>query len=120
MSVFTAPVVGWLLHCFLPSAFVIAHHHATVDALVAGCFCCQSLSTAATTPTAAATKPPPPPPPRPWLNSPSSIAKERGNSSTTTSVPTAAPTSKRLQVLSTWTYLSYLQYLKCVMLIKGI
>jgi hypothetical protein len=36
------------------------------------------------------------------------MAKERGNSSTTTSGPTAEP--KRLQVQTTWTYLTYLQY----------
>jgi hypothetical protein len=45
----------------------------------------------------------------PFSNSPSSIAEERGNSSSTTSVPMAAPTKKRLQVQMTWTYLPYLQ-----------
>jgi hypothetical protein len=38
--------------------------------------------------------------------------KERGSSSTTTSVPMAAPSCTRLQVQTTWTYLTYLQYLK--------
>ena len=33
------PFVGWLLHCCLPSNFVIACHHTTVVTLVAGCFC---------------------------------------------------------------------------------
>ena len=33
------PFVGWLLCCCLPSNFVIACHHATVIALVAGHFC---------------------------------------------------------------------------------
>jgi hypothetical protein len=89
---FTAPVVGWLLHCFLPSIFVIACHHAIVNALVAGRFRHQLSSTATTAAAAAAAKPPPPPPPPPWSNSPLSIAKERGNRSTTTSVPMAAPT----------------------------
>ncbi len=32
------PFVGWLLHCFPPSDFIIACRHATVDALVAGRF----------------------------------------------------------------------------------
>jgi hypothetical protein len=31
---FASPVVGWLLRCFPPSAFVIARHHATVNALL--------------------------------------------------------------------------------------
>jgi hypothetical protein len=90
-STFTAPVIGWLLHCFLPSTFVIARHHATVNALIAGRFCRRSSFTAATAAAAAAAKPPPPPPPPPWSNSPSSIAEERVNSSTTTSVPMEAP-----------------------------
>jgi hypothetical protein len=51
---FDSPVIGWLLHCFLPSAFVIARCHATVDAFVASCFSRQLLSTAATATTAAA------------------------------------------------------------------
>jgi hypothetical protein len=84
MSAFTAPVDGWLLRCFLPSAFVIARCHATVDALVARRFCRQSSSTAATAATTTTATP--------MVEPPSSIAKERGNSSTTTSVPTAAPT----------------------------
>jgi hypothetical protein len=54
MPAFTAPIIGWLLHCFLPSAFVIARHHATVDAFVASCFCCQSLFLATTAAAAAA------------------------------------------------------------------
>jgi hypothetical protein len=61
MPTFTAPVIGWLLRCFLPSTFVIARRHATVDALVAGCFCRQSSSTAATAAAVTAAKPPPPP-----------------------------------------------------------
>jgi hypothetical protein len=40
------------------------------------------------------------------------IEKERGSTSTTTSEPTAAPSWTRLQVQTTWTYLTYLQYLK--------
>ncbi len=51
---FTAPIIGWLLRCFLPSAFVIARRHATVNALVTGRFCRQSLSTPATAAAAAA------------------------------------------------------------------
>jgi hypothetical protein len=47
-SAFTDPAVGWLMCCFLPSAFVIAHHHATINTLVAGRFCCHSLSTTTT------------------------------------------------------------------------
>jgi hypothetical protein len=39
LPTFDAPLFGWLLHCCLPSAFVIARHHATIDALVAGSFC---------------------------------------------------------------------------------
>jgi hypothetical protein len=39
MSTFTAPIVGWLLHCFLPFTFVIARRHVTVNAL-----CCRPLS----------------------------------------------------------------------------
>jgi hypothetical protein len=38
---FASPVVGWLLHCFPPSAFVITRHHATINALAAGHFCLQ-------------------------------------------------------------------------------
>ncbi len=38
------------------------------------------------------------------------MAKGRGNSSTTTSGPMAAPTWKPLQVQTTWNYLTYLQY----------
>jgi hypothetical protein len=48
-----------LLHCFLPSTFVIARRHATVVALVAGRFRRQSSSTATTAAAAAAAKPPP-------------------------------------------------------------
>jgi hypothetical protein len=51
---FDSPVIGWLLHCFLPSAFIIACCHATVDAFVAGRFSRQLLSTAATAAAAAA------------------------------------------------------------------
>jgi hypothetical protein len=51
---FDSPVIGWLLHCFLPFAFAIACCHATVDAFVAGCFSRQLLSTTATAITAAA------------------------------------------------------------------
>jgi hypothetical protein len=51
---FDSPVIGWLLCCFLPSAFVIARCHATVNAFVAGCFSCQLSSTATTTTNAAA------------------------------------------------------------------
>jgi hypothetical protein len=83
------------LHCCLPSAFVIARCHVTVNALVDGRFCPQLSSIAATAATAAAAAAaglPPPPRPPPWSNLPSFIAKERGNSSSTTSVPTAAPT----------------------------
>ncbi len=50
------------------------------------------LSTAATAAAVAAAGPPPLPPPPLWLNSLSFIAKEKVNSSTTTSIPTAAPT----------------------------
>jgi hypothetical protein len=60
-----------------PSALIIARHHATVNARVAGCFFRQSSSIAATATAAAATGPPLPPPPPPWSNSLSSIAKER-------------------------------------------
>jgi hypothetical protein len=49
-----SPVIGWLLHCFLPSAFVIACCHTTVDAFVAGPFSHQLLSAATTATTAAA------------------------------------------------------------------
>jgi hypothetical protein len=45
---FNFPIIGWLLHCFLPSTFVIARCHATVDAFVAGRFSRQLLSTATT------------------------------------------------------------------------
>jgi hypothetical protein len=51
---FDSRVIGWLLRCFLPSAFIIAHCHATVDAFVAGYFSHQLLSTAATAAAAAA------------------------------------------------------------------
>jgi hypothetical protein len=63
-----------LLHCCQPSAFVIACHHATIDALVAGRFRSQSSSITAA---ATAAVPPPPPLPPPWSNSPSSIVEER-------------------------------------------
>jgi hypothetical protein len=58
----------------------------------------------------------PPPLPLPLLTAifaaaPLSIAKERGSSSTTTSVPTAALMWKRLQVQTTWTnFKFYPQY----------
>jgi hypothetical protein len=32
------PFLGWLLHCCPPSDFVIACRHATINALIAGCF----------------------------------------------------------------------------------
>jgi hypothetical protein len=51
---FDSPIIGWLLHCFLPSVFVIARCHATVNAFVAGRFSRQLLSTAATATAAAA------------------------------------------------------------------
>jgi hypothetical protein len=51
---FDSPVIGWLLHCFLPSAFVIACCHATVNAFVAGRFSRQLLSTTTTAANAAA------------------------------------------------------------------
>ncbi len=65
MPAFVSPIIGWLLHCFLPSTFFIAHCHATNNALFAGCFCCQSLSpaTCAAAAAAAGLLPPPPPPP---------------------------------------------------------
>ncbi len=110
----------WLLHCCLLSAFVITRRHATANALFACHFCHQSSSTAAMAADAAAARLPLLPPPPPWSNSPSSIAKERGNSSSTIIVPMAAPTWKHLQVQTTWTYLTYLQYLRCVMLVEGI
>jgi hypothetical protein len=53
MPAFDSPVIGWLLHCFLPCAFVIARCHATVNAFVAGHFSRQLLSTAATAAAAA-------------------------------------------------------------------
>ncbi len=69
---------------------IIAHHHHRRR-----CHCRQ-VATASTNTT--------------WSNSPLPIAEERGNSSSTTSIPTAAPTSKRFHVQMTWTYLTYLQY----------
>ena len=42
------PFVGWLLRCFLPSAFVIARCHAIVNTFVAGRFSRQLSSTTAT------------------------------------------------------------------------
>jgi hypothetical protein len=45
---FDSPVIGWLLHCFLPSAFVITCCHVTVDTFVASRFSRQLLSTATT------------------------------------------------------------------------
>jgi hypothetical protein len=74
---FAVPIVGWLLHYCMPSGFVIARLHATVNTLVAGCFCCILSSIATTAAPAAATRPPLPPLPPPWSNSPSSIAEER-------------------------------------------
>jgi hypothetical protein len=53
MPAFDSPIIGWLLHCFLPSAFVIACCHVTVNAFVAGHFSCQ-LSSITTTAAAAA------------------------------------------------------------------
>ena len=83
---FADPFIGWLLCCCPPSAFIIAScRHATVNALVAGHFPRQSLSTVATattTATAAAaanTKPTSMPPPPPWFNSLSFIDEERGS-----------------------------------------
>jgi hypothetical protein len=66
-----------LLHCCPLSAFVIAHRHATVNALVASRFCRTTSFIAATAATATAAGLPPPPPPPPWSNSPLSIVKER-------------------------------------------
>jgi hypothetical protein len=40
------------------------------------------------------------------------IDEKRGSTTTTTSEPTAAPSWTRLQVQTTWTYSTYLQYLK--------
>jgi hypothetical protein len=51
---FDSPVIGWLLRCFLLSAFVIARCHVTVDAFVAGRVSRQLLPTAATAAAAAA------------------------------------------------------------------
>jgi hypothetical protein len=51
---FDSPVFGWLLRCFLPSAFVIARCHANTNAFIAGHFSRQLSSTAATATTAAA------------------------------------------------------------------
>jgi hypothetical protein len=51
---FDSPIIGWLLHCFLPSALVIACCHATVNAFVASCLSHQLLSTTATAAAAAA------------------------------------------------------------------
>jgi hypothetical protein len=65
-------------------------------------------------------RPPPPPPLVLSTASPSSLDKKRGSSSSTTSVPKAAPMWKHLQVQMTWTDLTYLQYLKCVMFVKEI
>jgi hypothetical protein len=109
-----------LLRCSPLSAFVVARHHAAFEVLITGRFWHQSSSIALIAAAAAAAGPPPPPPPPPWSNSPSSIAKERGNSSSTTSIPTAAQTLKCQQVQMTWTYLTHLQYLNCVMMVKGI
>jgi hypothetical protein len=54
MPAFDSPIIGCLLRCFLPSAFVIARCHATVNAFVAGCFSRQLSSTAATSAAAVA------------------------------------------------------------------
>jgi hypothetical protein len=51
---FDDPIIGWLLYCFLPSAFVLAHCHVTVNAFVASCFSSQLLSTVTTAAAAAA------------------------------------------------------------------
>jgi hypothetical protein len=74
---FAAPVVGWLLRCCPPSAFVIARCHATIDALVTSRFCRQLSSIAATAAAATAAGLPPPQSPPPLSYSPLSIAKER-------------------------------------------
>ena len=95
----------------------------SVDTLVGGRFCRQlssATTTATTAATAAAAGPPPSPLPTPWSNSLSYIDEERGSSSTTTSIPTAAPSWKCLKVQTTWPYLTYLQYLKYAMLVKWI
>jgi hypothetical protein len=54
MPTFDSPIIGWLLRCFLPSAFVITCHHATVNAFVAGRFSRQLSSTPAIAAAAAA------------------------------------------------------------------
>jgi hypothetical protein len=54
MPAFDSPVIGWLLRCFLSSAFVIACCHAIVNAFVASYFSRQLASTAATAAAAAA------------------------------------------------------------------
>jgi hypothetical protein len=54
MPAFDSPIIGWLLCCFLLSAFVIARCHVTVDAFVDGRFSRQLSSTAATATAAAA------------------------------------------------------------------
>ncbi len=41
-----APVIGWLLRLCWPPTFVIAHRHATIKALLAGCFSHQLSTTA--------------------------------------------------------------------------
>ena len=61
---FADPFVGWLLCCCLPSAFAIAFCHATRQRSF-----CRPL----------------------WSNSPSYDDEERGSTTTTSRVPTAAP-----------------------------
>jgi hypothetical protein len=93
-----------LLHCLplhRPLFLLLCHPLAALaGCFVASIYCCHNhqmhrhwslSSTAATAAAAAAAVPPPPPPPPPWSNSLLSIAKERGNSSITTRIPTAAP-----------------------------
>ena len=73
--------------------------------------------------------PPPPlqprPPPLLLLSALSIVSRpfideKSGSSTTTTSVPVAAPTWKHLQVQTTWTYLTYKQYLKCMFLVPNL
>jgi hypothetical protein len=54
MPAFDSPIIGWLLRCFLLSAFVIPRCHVTVVAFVAGHFSPQLSFTAATAAAAAA------------------------------------------------------------------
>ena len=112
---FADPIVGWLLRCCPPSAFVIAFCRATCQ----GSFCrpllhpivihrpcrchrrhyrscrCRRAATTGTINNQ-----------HRGLNHRRTLTKKRGSSSTTTSVPTAAPLGKRLQVQTTWPYLT--------------